>query len=72
MAEPKKLYKDPNNKIVAGVASGLAEYVGMDVTLMRLLFLAVILFSGIVPGLILYVAAAIMMPEKESNGKEIE
>lgn len=70
MAEPKKLYKDPDNKVFAGVAAGLAEYAEMDVTLMRLLVLAVIIFSGIVPGLIFYIVAAMIMPVKESNGQE--
>lgn len=70
MAEQKKLYKDPNNKVFAGVAAGLAEYADMDVTLMRLLVLAVIIFSGIVPGLIFYIVAAMIMPVKESNGQE--
>lgn len=70
MSQPKKLYKDPNNKVFAGVSSGLAEYADMDVTLMRLLVLAVIIFSGIVPGLIFYIVAAMIMPVKEINGQE--
>lgn len=70
MAETKKLYKNENNKIIAGVASGLANYSGMDVTLMRLLFLAATLFTGIVPGIIIYVVAAVIMPTEENDGKE--
>lgn len=70
MSEQKKLYKDPKNKIFAGVSAGLAQYADIDVTLMRLLVLAVIIFSGIVPGLIFYIVAAMIMPTKESNGQE--
>ena len=72
MAEQKKLYKDPDNKIIAGVCSGLAEYFDIDPTVVRILALALVLFTAIVPGLIFYVLAAIIMPEKESHGKEIE
>ncbi len=68
MATQKKLYKDPNNKVFAGVSAGLAQYSDMNATLMRLLVLAVIIFSGIVPGLLFYIVAAMIMPTKESNG----
>ncbi len=70
MTTEKKLYKDSENKVFAGVAAGFAEYADMDVTLMRLLVLAAIFFSGIVPGLIFYIVAAMIMPVKESNGQE--
>ncbi len=67
MAAEKILYKDKENAIFAGVAAGLANYANMDITLMRLLVLAVIIFSGIVPGLVVYIVAAMIMPVKESN-----
>ncbi len=56
--------------MIAGVAAGLADYTGMDVTLMRLIFLAAALFTGIVPGIIIYVVAAIIMPTESKDGKE--
>lgn len=59
----KQLYKSTTNKKFAGVSAGLAEYFDIDVTLMRLLVLCVILFSGLLPGLIAYVIAAVIMPE---------
>jgi len=65
----KKLYKDSKNMVFAGVAAGLADYADIDVTLMRLLVLAVVVFSGIVPGLIFYIVAAMIMPVKEENGQ---
>ncbi|MBR3062392.1 MAG: PspC domain-containing protein, partial [Exiguobacterium sp.] len=39
----RKLYKDPNNKVIAGVCSGLGNYLGVDVTIMRVLFVAMAL-----------------------------
>jgi len=72
MAETKKLYKDEKNKMIAGVAAGLAKYADMDVTLMRLIFLAVTLFTGIVPGIIIYIVAAIIMQTESKDGKEIK
>ena len=70
MSQQKTLYRDTNNKVFAGVCSGIANYANLDVTLVRLLFLAVVLFTAIVPGLIFYVIAAIIMPVEEENGQE--
>ncbi len=41
---PKKLYRDPDNKVLGGVCSGLAAYFAIDVTLVRVLY--VIFFFG--------------------------
>lgn len=61
MSKRKTLHKS-NNKVISGVAAGVAEYFDVDVTLMRLLFLAIIIFTGLFPGLLFYVVAAIIMP----------
>ena len=49
--EPRKLYRDRNNKIIGGVASGLAAYLGIDPTIVRAL-LVLLAFSSF--GLILF------------------
>lgn len=65
----RKLYKDPNNKVIAGVCSGLGNYLGVDVTIMRVLFVAMALLGG--PGLLIYVILALIMkkpvPEYEAE-----
>ena len=38
---PKRLVRTRNGRLVAGVCSGIAEYFGIDATLVRLIFLAV-------------------------------
>ncbi|MDZ4059259.1 MAG: PspC domain-containing protein, partial [Bacteroidales bacterium] len=43
-AVPKRLYRNPENKVLGGVCSGLAAYTSMDVSLIRIL--CVILFVG--------------------------
>lgn len=59
--EPKKLYKDRQNSMICGVCAGLAEYTGIDVTVVRLL---TVLLGITSIGVILYIIAAIIMPEK--------
>ncbi len=58
----KKLKKS-SNKMVAGVCAGIAEYLGWDVTLVRVLYLLLSLFSAGFPGLLIYIILAIVMPD---------
>lgn len=58
----KKLYKDPHNKIIGGVCSGLADYFDMDVTIVRLIFAFAFFTWG--AGLITYIVLWIVLPRK--------
>lgn len=58
----KKLYRSRTDKKVCGVCGGLAEYLEVDVTIVRLLGALSILFVGC--GLLAYIVAAIVMPIK--------
>ena len=61
MNNEKKLMRSKKNKVIAGVCGGLGEYLNVDPTIIRL---AVALFSVMGgSGLLLYVIAAIVMPE---------
>jgi phage shock protein C len=62
----KKIYKSRENKIFSGVLGGLGEYFDIDPTVLRLLWLLVVVFTGIIPGLVVYIIAAFIMPEKGS------
>lgn len=57
----KKLYRSKRNKIIAGVCGGIGEYLGVDPTLVRLLWVLLSL-QGI--GIIGYVIAWIIIPEE--------
>jgi len=58
---PKRLFRDPDNKVIGGVCSGISAYLNWDVTLVRLVLLAFVFF---VQGAILaYIIAWIIIPE---------
>ena len=59
--EPKRLYKSRTNRVLCGVCGGIGEYFGIDPTIVRLLF---VLLGCTSTGLILYIIAAIIMPEE--------
>ena len=61
-SQTKQLVRLRDDRMVAGVCSGIATYLGVDVTLVRLLAVLGLVFSlGAV--LVAYVAAWILMPE---------
>lgn len=62
--EPKKLTRS-NNKMVAGVCAGIAEYFDIDPTLVRVCYAALSIFSAGFPGLLLYIILMLIMPQKE-------
>lgn len=55
----KKLYKS-NNRMLCGVCAGLAEYLGVDPTIVRLIWAALALTGT---GILMYIVAALIMPE---------
>jgi phage shock protein C len=60
--EPKRLYRSRSNSMIAGVCGGLAEYIGMDPTVVRLLYVLISIFSAAFPGIIVYIIAMIIVP----------
>ena len=59
----KKFYRDPDNKIVAGISSGIAKYFNVDVSLIRILFILSLFIGGF--GIIAYFI--ILISSKEAN-----
>lgn len=57
----KRLYKSTRNKKICGVCGGLAEYLGMDPTVVRLIVALISLAWG--SGIILYIIMALIMPD---------
>lgn len=60
---PKKLTRSATDRKLTGLCGGLAEYFDADVTLVRIIVVAIVLISGIVPGALLYAIAAAITPE---------
>ena len=56
----RRLYRCRENRVIAGVASGVAEFFGLDPTLVRVLWFLSIFFGGV--SLLLYIGLAIIVP----------
>lgn len=66
----KKLYRDPENSIIGGVAAGLAMYFGIEPVIMRVLFFASIFAGGY--GIVLYIILWVVMPEATTAAQRLE
>lgn len=59
----KKLTRSADDRMLAGVAGGLAEYVEIDPAIVRLIFVIIALFGGGITGIVIYAVLWIVMPE---------
>lgn len=59
----KKLYKAENGKKLFGVCAGFAEYFGLDVTLIRLIWIIASFIVG--SGFLIYIICALIMPSEK-------
>ena len=58
----KRLYRSRKDRSVAGVCGGIADYLGIDPTLVRIIWVMFAVAGG--PGVILYVIMALVVPEE--------
>jgi phage shock protein C len=56
----RRLYKSRRLRMIDGICGGISEYFGVDVTIIRILFILLVLMGG--TGLLVYIAAMIIMP----------
>ena len=63
MSEVKRLYRSSQNRMIAGVCAGIAEYFEVDPTIVRLIAV-LLLFVGIFPAVLAYIIFWIVVPEK--------
>ncbi len=68
---PRRLFRNPDDKVLGGVASGLSAYFGInDPIWIRVLFLA--LFFGFGSGFFLYLALWILVPKANTAGEKLQ
>ena len=60
----KKIYRNAKDGWLGGVLEGLAEYLNIDVVVLRLLFIFFLIGTGIMPGVLGYVIAWVLIPQK--------
>jgi phage shock protein PspC (stress-responsive transcriptional regulator) len=64
-SEKNPLRRSRRHRMIAGVCGGIAEWLGWDPTLVRVLYVLVSILSAAFPGLLLYILLWVVMPEAE-------
>lgn len=65
--ETKKLYRSQTDRMFAGVCGGLGQYTGIDPTVVRVVFAALVIFSA-GAALLLYLALMLIVPLDPGTG----
>lgn len=60
----RKLYRSKTERMLSGVCGGIAVYFNIDPTVVRLIWAFVSVFSVAVPGVLIYVICALVIPEE--------
>jgi phage shock protein C len=68
----KRLMRPRADRKIAGVCAGLAEYFDLDVTLVRVLWIVITFFTGIIFGLVGYIVAWLVMPEEPEHAMAVQ
>ncbi len=66
MSTDKKLRRPRNGRMIAGVCAGLAEFFGLDVSLVRIVYTLARIFSAF-SGVIIYFLMVLIVPEEENR-----
>lgn len=60
----KRLYRSNTDKTLAGIIGGFGEYTGIDPVLLRLLWILIVITTGVLPGIIVYLLGIFIVPKK--------
>ncbi len=63
MADERRRLTKSRDRVIVGVCGGIAEWLGWDPTLVRILYVVVSIFSAAFPGILVYIILAIIMPK---------
>lgn len=64
--EPKRLYRSVKNRVIAGICAGIGEYFNVDPVAIRVLWVLIVIFTGIFPGVIAYIILIFLIPPEPS------
>ncbi len=63
----KRLYRSRTDRRLAGVLGGIAEYFGIDPSIVRIIYVLGTIFTGVVPGTALYLITALIVPRAPAS-----
>lgn len=70
--EKKKLFRSRNERILLGVCGGLGEYFDIDPVIVRIFWVFITIFGGILPGVIVYLLGGLLIPLEPEKPRTME
>jgi len=67
MVDARKKLTRSRHRILGGVCAGIAEWLGWDITLVRVLYVIVSILSAAFPGVVVYLLLWVIMPGPDAN-----
>ncbi|MCF0051279.1 PspC domain-containing protein [Dyadobacter chenwenxiniae] len=67
-----RLFRNTNSKVLGGVAAGIADYLDIDVTIVRVLFVLGVFIPVTFPIILFYIVLWIVMPDGARRPKPLE
>jgi phage shock protein C len=64
------LRRSRSNRMLAGVVAGLANYLGMDISLARVLYVLISIFSAAFPGILVYLILWVVVPQEDEHEQQ--
>jgi phage shock protein C len=68
----KKLYRDIDNAVFKGVLAGFGQYYHTDPVLIRVFFVLGLVITGLIPGVIAYLVAVVLMPVHDTIDAQVK
>jgi phage shock protein C len=65
--EPKRLYRSQTNRVFAGVIGGLGEFLNIDPVVLRLIWVLIVVFTAVIPGILAYLIVVMIVPNRPVN-----
>ncbi|MBN1251493.1 MAG: PspC domain-containing protein [Bacteroidales bacterium] len=66
----RRVYRDPDNRVLSGLSAGIAAYLGIDPVIVRVVFVLATLFYG--ASLLIYILLWIIIPEAKTTSQKLE
>lgn len=68
----QRVYRSHEDRIIGGVCGGLGEYFDVDPTILRLGWVAITIFTGIIPGVLIYIIALFIIPRATAEKRSLQ
>jgi len=68
----QRVYRSREDRLIGGICGGLGEYFDVDPTILRISWVAITVFSGVLPGVLVYCIALFIVPQTPPENRSLQ